>query len=188
MKWVSVLAIVTIGFIGVGVSTRPYSCFPRMTDQESLRPFERTLPMQPRHTVPFTAHQPAAFKEAAPIFNPKKSTADPVALGRIYYGYYCEMCHGAGGRGSGTVGRSYRPQPTLLATPAVTLLSGDDLARKMIRGKGHDPVLSATVASERRTFVAQYIKSLKPGPSNPAVRLYRGSLPGDIPNPFSAKD
>ena len=154
--------------IGFGLSTQPFSCFPRMRDTPSIKPFERQMPEMPAGVQAFgEPARPTTRQEAAAVPNPVPRSASSRDLGRIYYGYYCLMCHGADGRGDGTVGRSYLPQPTNLARPRVQAMSDGELAFAMAAGNGHEPVLDPTVTWERRWYIVHHLRTLVASPSAP---------------------
>jgi mono/diheme cytochrome c family protein len=134
-------------------------CGPHMARQYALRPYKQVLPAMPPGTVPETG-LPAA--PAVAERNPLAPTPETLALGQRYYGYYCQHCHGADGRGQTPVGQSYNPRPTDLTTPAVQGLSDADLYRQMLTGVGHDPVLTSTVAPDRRWPLVAFLRTLSP--------------------------
>ena len=160
MKHFSWLLLVAIG---VSIGAGRVSCFPRMVNQPSLRPFEREMPAMPQNLVPFSgpAGLPSDPAQAAKVTNPVKPTPEAVTLGRIYYGYYCEMCHGARGDGDGAVGRSYIPKPSDLTSSKVQASPDGALALAMVTGPGHSPVLDSTVPLERRWYIVHYLRSLR---------------------------
>jgi hypothetical protein len=158
-----VLSLAALALVGFGVSSQPFSCFPRMRDQASIKPFEKEMPEVPANQVPFAGPNPLPLTEAeaARLANPVKPTADTISLGGIYYGYYCLMCHGQSGRGEGPVGQSYVPAPTDLTSPKMQGLADGALARAMVLGSGHEPVLESTVPLERRWYIIHYLRSLR---------------------------
>jgi hypothetical protein len=162
-----VLAIALLAATGVGVSTQPFSCFPRMSRQPSIKPFERRMPRLPEHLVPFAAAPafPQTKEQAARMPNPVKATPEAIALGRIYYGYYCQQCHGPNGNGDGAVARSYVPAPSGLTTPRVRAMSDGALCFAMVAGAGHESprherVLEPTVALDRRWHIVLYLRTI----------------------------
>ncbi len=161
MKLAPILLLAAVGF---GVSTRPFSCFPRMFDQPSVKPFERAMPAAPPNQVPFAGPGAPALTaaEAAAMPNPVRVTAESVARGKLYYEYYCQMCHGVGGTAPGPVGESYVPPPLGLTSAKVAAMSDGALAYAMGRGMGHDPVLESTVPLDRRWCIVNYLRSLDP--------------------------
>jgi mono/diheme cytochrome c family protein len=160
---VKLLPLAVIAAIGVGVSTHPIACFPRMVETPSVLPYEKRAPDTPKGLAPF-----AAVNAYPPSLAPPPATtappADPftVSRGQVFYGYYCLMCHGEAGRGEGPVGRSYVPTPPALTTPAVQALSDYRLTQVMVTGAGHAPVLATTVPEDRRWAIVRYLRSLAP--------------------------
>jgi mono/diheme cytochrome c family protein len=97
-------------------------------------------------------------QQSALAANPLQPTSANVDNGRIYYGYYCLMCHGENGDGNGPVGQSYVPKPTDLSTTAVTGMTDGELYNAMLRGVGHDPVLIQTALPEHRWPLVLYVR------------------------------
>jgi len=162
-----VFAIALLAAMGVGVSTQPFSCFPRMSRQPSVKPFERQMPTLPDNLVPFAAAPafPQTKEQAAGIPNPVQATPQAISLGRIYYGYYCQHCHGPNGNGEGAVARSYVPAPSDLTTPKVQAMSDGALSFAMVAGVGHESprherVLEPTVAVDRRWHIVLYLRTV----------------------------
>jgi hypothetical protein len=152
---------------GIGLTTERFLWFPRMSEQPSVKPFETNMPRLPEGTVPFGAAPslPRTKQEAAAIPNPVRATPKAVRLGRLYYGYYCEMCHGRRGDGNGRVGQSYEPRPTDLRSAKIRAMSDGELAVGMVVGVGHvgpkdEPILEPTVALERRWRIVHYLRTL----------------------------
>ena len=161
------LSIFLVTAIGLGVSTRPFSCFPRLVDQPSVKPFEKEMPEAPPHQVPFAGPGAPELTEAqaAAMRNPVKISAESVERGRLYYEYYCRMCHGGDGRTPGPVGESYAPRPADLTSTEVTAMSDGALEYAMVKGAGHDPVLERTAPLDRRWYIANFVRSLATQPA-----------------------
>jgi mono/diheme cytochrome c family protein len=170
MKAVPLALFAVLAF---GVSSQPFSCFPRMKSTPSIKPFERKMPEMPAHLEAFgAAAPPATRQDAARAPNPVADSPRARELGRIYYGWYCVHCHGAGGRGDGAVGNSYVPTPTDLTSAKVRAMSDGELAFAMTAGTGHAPVLDSTVPWEQRWYVVWYVRTL--GAASPVVTPERG--------------
>ena len=150
--------------VAAGVSSQPFSCFPRMRNTPSIKPFEQRMPDMPPNLVPFSGAPklPVSKEQAAIVPNPVKPTSAAINLGRIYYGYYCIQCHGPEARGDGTVGRSYVPEPPDLTTPKVRSMSDGALAWAMVMGLGHEPVMDATAPLERRWYIVAFVRAAAP--------------------------
>lgn len=136
------------------------SCGPRMYDQASVRTYSRQMPAMPGGTTPVKGRAvTAVLKTSETAKNPLPATAANVRNGRIYYGYYCLMCHGEKGDGDGPVGQSYIPKPTDLSSSSVDSLSDGQLYRKMLTGNGHDPVMIQTVLPDHRWPLVLYVRT-----------------------------
>lgn len=130
------------------------SCGPHMNIQPSIKPFMRSMPSMPAGTVPTRGTLGMLTRNNAQQM-PPSADQETLRLGKIYYGYYCIMCHGAKGDGNGPVGQSYTPKPTDLSS---TKLSDQELYLRMLTGVGHDPVLSQTVLVDHRWPIVAYVR------------------------------
>lgn len=135
--------------------------YARMSDQESLRPYEAALPQMPAKSIPITGGI-NVLRETKPedLHNPVPMTRTSVNEGEIRYGYYCVMCHGAKADGNGTVGQSFSPLPTNLASPYVQKQKDGELFHKIYFGFRRHPALIYTVAGNDRWLIINYIRSL----------------------------
>jgi len=148
-------------------------CGPHMQNQASIRSFKQQMPRSPAGQVAFAVAQapeggpaiggPAILATQSVPVVPNSPHA--VAVGRVFYGYYCLMCHGDNGHGRGPVGESYVPVPTDLTLPRIHNANPAQLARMMVSGVGHAPVLEDTVPPVRRLYIAWFVKSLKAVPT-----------------------
>ncbi len=138
------------------------SCGPRMVTQVSEKPYKSKMPDMPIGTVPTSGRVATlTWNQSTLKTNPVPRTRKTVDDGRIYYGYYCLMCHGKTGDGNGPVGQSYMPKPADLTSPAVAKLTDGQLYDRMLHGPGHDPVMAQTVLPEQRWPLVHYIRSLR---------------------------
>ena len=154
------------------------SCLPRMRQTPGLRPYEQRLPELPAGSVardPVFTPVPSA-QEAVKLTSPLSPSPNVLSAGGRYYSYYCQHCHGPDGQGRTPVGEAYDPKPTDLSAPQVAVLGDGALYRGMLMGRGHEPVLEATVPADRRWPIVAYVRTLArpaaPGPSRP-----RGKTP-----------
>jgi hypothetical protein len=138
---------------------------PRMKVQPHLLAYQDTLCEAPEGSVPVEggglwpdsgqATLPPAVKPGA-------------AAGRVFYGYYCECCHGEAGDGNGPVGESYVPRPADLRTGEIRRLSDSVLTRAMLLGPGHTvehngtvhPVLARIIPPGDLPSIVLYVKTL----------------------------
>jgi mono/diheme cytochrome c family protein len=156
------LRALALCIVGAGGVVLLSSCgFPHMRYQPSVRPFEREMPAMPDGVVPREGADPASSGEV-PERNPLNADAETLAKGKLYYGYYCAMCHGNDGRGATPVGEAYWPRPADLSSETTQALSDGDLYRRMMTGVGHDPVMKSTVARDRRWPIVAFVRTLRP--------------------------
>jgi len=129
-----------------------------MRVQPSIQPFEQRMPDMPKGVVPITGRtQKADIAVTDKSVNPLPATAENMKAGRIYYGYYCVMCHGMDGDGNGPVGQAYAPKPADLRS---VKLSDGEYYQKMLTGTGHSPVMEQTVLPEHRWALVLYAQGL----------------------------
>jgi hypothetical protein len=140
--------------------------YARMSDQESLRPYKISLPQMPSGSIP-TGDSITILRETKPdnLHNPVPVSEASVNEGKTRYGYYCIMCHGPKADGDGTVGQSFAPLPTNLASPYVQQQSDGQLFYKISFGFRRHPPLAYTVADNDRWLIINYIRSLRKGSS-----------------------
>lgn len=116
----------------------------------------------PAGTVPTTGRlDTLTIQQSRLTKNPLPATAVNLKNGRIYYGYYCLMCHGDNGDGNGPVGQSYVPKPADLRSEAVRSMTDGQLYLAMLMGEGHEPVMIQTVAPAHRWPLVMYLRTLK---------------------------
>lgn len=131
-----------------------------MRVQPSIQPYEQKMPDAPVGTVPTRGSIDAITLEQSRLpRNPLPDKPVYVRNGRIFYGYYCQMCHGAVGDGNGPVGESYIPQPADLSSPQVQNLPDGQLYLRMLTGVGHEPVMIQTVPQEQRWPLVMYVRT-----------------------------
>jgi len=137
------------------------SCGPHMNQQISIKPYSRKMPTMSPGTVPTTGRLDTwTLSQTKLTKSPIEKNSAVISDGRVYYGYYCLMCHGEIGDGNGPVGQSFIPKPTDLRAQAIKKLSDGELYRRMLQGNGHDPVMTQTVPPEHRWPIVLYMRGL----------------------------
>ncbi len=138
---------------------------PRMKVQPNIRAFQMVTPVMSANSVPVKATiEPLPTREeAAKMVNPLVATAENIAKGKIYYGYYCVFCHGEKGDGFGPVGFSYNPVPTDLRTEKIQSQADGTLLLSMLTGTGHSPVLQKVVPLDYRWYLVLYVRQFDVG-------------------------
>jgi mono/diheme cytochrome c family protein len=154
------LALLVAAVIGVALILL-FVVGPRMYVQPSIRAYQTRVAALPKGVVPVErrVELPSAA-EAAALTNPLAATAENLARGKTYYGYYCAACHGAAGAGDGPVGQSYVPAPSNLVSGRVQSFTDGEILRAMLTGVGHEPVLERVVPAEHRWYTVLYVRSL----------------------------
>jgi len=129
---------------------------PRMDDQVNVRSYRAAALPVPAGSVPLQTGW--VHPTDGPCSPPPGESA--MAAGFRGYSYYCVFCHGDRGDGDGPVGQSYVPKPADLRSERVQSLSDEQLARAMVAGTGHAPVLERVVPPEVRQDIARYVRGL----------------------------
>jgi mono/diheme cytochrome c family protein len=135
--------------------------YERMYDQEYVRTYKAAVPEMPPGTVPISGGL-AGLMHTDPktLKTPFPSGPESLAQGKDAYLYFCVQCHGPRADGKGTVGQSFFPLPTNLASPAIQGQSDGELFHKISLGFKRHPPLASTVSEEDRWSVVNYIRSL----------------------------
>jgi mono/diheme cytochrome c family protein len=133
----------------------------RMRDDEALNAYQISLPVMPGGTVPIGGGIESLRKsDPVKLINPLPMTASIIDRGRKSYGYYCVQCHGTGLDGKATVGQSFYPLPSDLLAPRVQDQKDGELFYKISLGNKRQPPLFATVATEDRWAVINYLRAM----------------------------
>jgi mono/diheme cytochrome c family protein len=96
-----------------------------------------------------------------PATEPVASTADSLQRGQVLFGYTCQVCHGADGKGGGTLSGFFTPKPFDLTSDTVQKLPDDEIFLVITQGRGPMPSLAENLDLEERWDVINYVKSLK---------------------------
>jgi hypothetical protein len=136
--------------------------YERMYDQEYVRTYKTAIPEMPDGTVPIGGGL-EMLKKADPqtLKTPFPYRPESVSQGNQAYLYFCVQCHGSRADGQGTVGQSFAPLPSNLASAAVQEQSDGELFVKISLGFKRHPPLASTVSGEDRWAVVNFIRSLK---------------------------
>jgi mono/diheme cytochrome c family protein len=154
-----ILALSTLAFIFTAstVYAMPWSW--DMFTQPSTKGQEaEALPM-PEGTVPVTGKplKMDSMVQAARVKSPVRASAESIERGRNRYKIYCLVCHGAGGKGDGPVGKKYVP-PTDLSSDYVQNKSyGEIYYAITYGGLGIMPKYADAIPPEDRWHIANYI-------------------------------
>ncbi len=136
----------------------------RMYDQNVVKTYGRRMPEPDPRTVPISDGL-LALSAAEPrlLRNPLPYSKASATRGKQLYGYFCVQCHGTGAHGDGTVGQSFAPLPTDLASAVVRKQGDGELYAKIRLGYNRHPRLFATVSEEETWPIVNYIRGLKRG-------------------------
>lgn len=136
-----------------------------MEIQPSYRSMEAPLPL-PAGSVPI---QGAAFVPGAgdPV-NPVAADEQSIQRGQQFYSMHCAICHGAQGKGDGSVAEVLKRKPADLTAPhavgqsdgAIFIVVSNGLA-PVTGFKGGMPALRENLTVGQRWDVVNYVRSLQ---------------------------
>ncbi len=131
-----------------------------MVVQPTLLAHERPMP-PPEGTLPIAgAERPLTESEAEAMPNPVEPTPESLARGKLLFETYCQVCHGAGGKGDGPVGKKWLFPPDITAPSVVE--HGDGRYYSVISYGGMTmPQYSEMLSSRDRWAVIRYIRKLQ---------------------------
>lgn len=160
----ALLAMAAVGLLLTNFALRP---------NPSKRTFEVLADM---------AHSPAYESfDANPNFKDGKTLREPVpgtvvyaslggqrpvgaqalARGEVVYRNFCQVCHGAAGKGDGTVAqRGFPTPPSLLATNA-RKLTDEQIFAILTNGRNNMPSYAAQVDRDDRWRAVRFVRSLQ---------------------------
>lgn len=135
---------------------------PNFADGKTLRtPVAGTIPrgFRPLH---YQATPESAAQAGDELRNPYTAKDDPaLQRGAQVYGTFCQVCHGAGGRGDGPIVlRGYPAPPSLLADHAVVLKDGQ-IFHILTYGQKNMPSYAAQISEEDRWKAILYYRFLQ---------------------------
>jgi cytochrome c2 len=97
--------------------------------------------------------------------NPLPMTKEILAEGKELYGYYCQACHGAEGKGDGLVGQKYGGVANL-AGGAIAKVNGGHIFHVITHGKGRMWPHASQMNALERWKIVSYVHVLQ-GQINP---------------------
>lgn len=141
-----------------------------MVDQPSVKPQETEV-REVANTVPSTGKEampvPADLAEVVrarleagrTMTNPAVADEKSIARGKQVYDIHCFVCHGAGGKGDGPVGKKFVPPPMDLTTDYVRLQAEGQVFYTITHGGVAMPFYRDAIKAIDRWHVINYMKS-----------------------------
>ncbi len=155
IRWQNTISLIVIITVLSGCD------YGRMSDQESVRTYETSMPEMVQGTVPIHGGlQVIRETDLEDLENPLTYERTSVDQGKRAYGYFCIMCHGPNADGNGTVGQSFYPLPTSLKSEYIQAQSDAELYYAITFGIGRHPPLGYTAADTDRWAIVHYIRFL----------------------------
>jgi mono/diheme cytochrome c family protein len=136
-----------------------------MYDNPAFRPQEEPVRLPPGASVPTKGleHTPKpGTPEAAALKNAEKVTDFSLLTGKELFGIYCTPCHGASGKGDGSVAKKFVPTPAdISATGHGSHHPEGELFAVVTHGKNGMPPFRADLTAKERWLVVAYLRTLK---------------------------
>jgi mono/diheme cytochrome c family protein len=97
--------------------------------------------------------------------NPVPADKTSIARGRQLFQTHCVTCHGAEGKGNGTVAAFFtKKKPADLTSPAIQVLSDGTIFMVISNGFGFMPALNENFTVRERWDLVNYFRTLKAQP------------------------
>ena len=130
--------------------------------EKPVEPVAGTVPSKGKESLP----RPKDGKELATarveagrkMINPQRATPESIAKGKIGYETHCLICHGAGGKGDGSVGLKHVPPPLDLTLPFVRTLPDGQIYYTITHGSLIMPFYREALEPVERWDIVNYVK------------------------------
>jgi len=136
-----------------------------MYDNPAFRPQEEPVRVAPPDSVPTKGlpHVPKpGTTAAAALANPEKINDFTLLTGKELFQIHCTPCHGAAGKGDGTVAKQFVPTPVdISATGHASHHPEGDLFAVLTHGKDGMPAFRFDLTARERWLIVAYVKALK---------------------------
>jgi mono/diheme cytochrome c family protein len=134
---------------------------PDMADAPTLKPQENYLE-PPSHSVAQNAFlYPSSKEEAdATLANPFPADPKVLALGEKMYNTYCTPCHGAGGKGDGSITDVYIKPPDI-TDPAFAQRKDGNFFYTITFGANIMPAYGHAIQVHERWAIVHYLRKLQ---------------------------
>jgi mono/diheme cytochrome c family protein len=129
---------------------------------ESVQAMAQSPRVMPRGTLPIDGEAPMSREvAAATLHNPLKPNAPALAAGKSLFESNCAACHGAGGRGDGTVRFLLRVPPADLTAGVAAQRSDGYIYATIRNGSIVMPSYADAMSPKERWEVVLYLRSLQ---------------------------
>ncbi|VAW36714.1 hypothetical protein MNBD_DELTA02-668 [hydrothermal vent metagenome] len=150
--------LLTLVALPATVSAMPWSW--DMFKQPSEKAQEHPALPTPKDTVPFDSRLSYAADRAVAqtLANPVEATKASLERGKYKYDTYCAVCHGAGGKGDGPVGKKFVPPTDLTGAYVQDKPDGDIFYTITNGGMFIMPPYGDAMEQVDRWHIVNYIK------------------------------
>ena len=137
----------------------PYDWISMMEIQPNFRAMEDPL-VPPEESVPIQGE--VYVRGMGAPENPMEAGEESLALGKELYGIHCAMCHGADGKGQGSVSGFLRKVPPSDLTANLLVMENDGAVYMTITYgvEGGMPALHQNLTVRERWHIVNYVQSL----------------------------
>ncbi|MGZ8474227.1 MAG: c-type cytochrome [Candidatus Deferrimicrobiaceae bacterium] len=135
-----------------------------MWDNPAYRPQEEPVRLPPVDSVPTKGleHTPKpGTPETAALKNPEKVTDSSLLTGKELFGVYCAPCHGASGKGDGTIAKKFVPTPADISGTGFGMAPEGMLFAIVTHGWNGMPPFRSDLTPKERWLVVAYLRTLK---------------------------
>ncbi|MDX1903352.1 MAG: cytochrome c [Thermonemataceae bacterium] len=113
----------------------------------------------------YNIHKDSLEQASRILLNPVPANKETLAEGKELYGYYCQHCHGEGGKGDGLVGQKYGGVANLTGG-AIAKVNGGHIFHVITHGKGRMWAHASQMNALERWKIVNYVHTLQ-GQINP---------------------
>ena len=162
------LAVALLPLLGGCYTTGAYPVdyFPEMHYSDYYKRQEPPRLLPPTASVPITGGEPArTLQEAVGLANPLPRTAGTAGRGSALYARNCAICHGADGRGDGTLVPYFRAAgqtpPVDFTNPGIASLTDGQLYWVLGNGLGGMPSFGNLLTPEERWTLVDHVRQVQ---------------------------
>ena len=130
-----------------------------MANQPSVNYQEGPRILPPKGAVPVQGL--SVIPEEFPV-NPVQSDEVSLQRGAILYAIHCELCHGAQGRGDGSLAQYFDRTPQNLTTAQISAEFDGSVYLTIMQGFGQMPSLAENLSRRERWDVINFVRTLPP--------------------------
>jgi mono/diheme cytochrome c family protein len=145
-----------------GPAYKAFAPNPATRDGRTLmRPVAGTI-ARGRPPLHFQKTEEDALRAGHDVPNPYHPTPDVLEKGKALYEIYCQVCHGAEGKGNGPIAGKIPPPPSYKSERVIAFLPGR-IFHVISMGSNKMPSYSAQLAPDERWQIVTYVRTTLQG-------------------------